>query len=100
MAATIRGTVFNDLNNNGVLDPGEPGIPNAYVVIRDPNGVCTTVQANLAGVYTFPNLTVAGNYTVYETAVDPGATCPPTTFGQPAGFTNSSTFRTQTINVT
>ncbi|MGO5108052.1 DUF6923 family protein, partial [Clostridium sporogenes] len=100
MAATIRGTVFNDLNNNGVLDPGEPGIPNAYVVIRDPNGVCTTVQANLAGLYTFPNLTIPGNYTVYETAVDPGATCPPTTFGQPAGFTNSSTFRTQTINVT
>ncbi|WP_053956606.1 DUF7507 domain-containing protein [Inediibacterium massiliense] len=100
MAATITGIVFNDLNNNGVLDPGEPGIPNVYVVIRDPNGVCTTVQADLAGVYTFSNLTVAGNYTVYETDIDPGATCPPTTFGQPAGFTNSSTFRTQTINVT
>ncbi|MGJ0909504.1 DUF6923 family protein, partial [Clostridium botulinum] len=100
MAATIRGTVFNDLNNNGVLDPGEPGIPNAYVVIRDPNGVCTTVQTDASGIYNFSNLTVPGNYTVYETAVDPGATCPPTTFGQPAGFTNSSTFRTQTINVT
>ncbi|WMJ80619.1 CARDB domain-containing protein [Clostridium sp. MB40-C1] len=100
MAATITGIVFDDLNHNGVLDPGEPGIPNAYVVIRDPNGVCTTVQTNASGIYTFSNLIVAGNYTVYETAVDPGATCPPTTFGQPAGFTNSSTFRTETINVT
>ncbi|EJO5349523.1 DUF11 domain-containing protein, partial [Clostridium botulinum] len=100
MAATITGTVFDDLNNNGVLDPGEPGIPNAYVVLRDPNGVCTTVQTDASGVYTFSNLTVPGNYTVYETAIDPGATCPPTTFGQPAGFTNSSTFRTETINVT
>ncbi|EPY2273855.1 hypothetical protein ACXAUS_002736 [Clostridium sporogenes] len=43
MAATIRGVVFDDLNNNGTLNPGEPGIPNVYVVIRDPNGVCTTV---------------------------------------------------------
>ncbi|WP_053956604.1 DUF7507 domain-containing protein [Inediibacterium massiliense] len=100
MAATITGIVFNDLNNNGVLDPGEPGIPNVYVVIRDPNGVCTTVQTDASGIYTFSNLTVAGNYTIYETAIDPGVTCPPTTFGQPAGFTNSSTFRTQTINVT
>ncbi|NFV12500.1 DUF11 domain-containing protein [Clostridium sporogenes] len=100
MAVTIRGTVFDDLNNNGVLDPGEPGIPNVYVVIRDPNGVCTTVQTDASGIYNFLNLTVAGNYTVYETAVDPGATCPPTTFAQPTGFTNSTTFRTQTISVT
>ena len=100
MAATIRGVVFDDLNNNGTLNPGEPGIPNAYVVIRDPNGVCTTVQTNASGVYIFSNLNLAGNYTVYETAINPGATCPPTNFGQPAGFTNSSTFRTQTINVT
>ncbi|MEL5900139.1 hypothetical protein AAGC94_19055, partial [Clostridium sporogenes] len=70
------------------------------MVIRDPNGVCTTVQTNASGVYIFSNLTLAGNYTVYETVVDPGATCPPTNFAQPAGFTNSSTFRTQTINVT
>ncbi|STC75013.1 Uncharacterised protein [Clostridium botulinum] len=26
MAATIRGVVFDDLNNNGTLNPGEPGI--------------------------------------------------------------------------
>ncbi|MCY6958952.1 DUF7507 domain-containing protein [Clostridium brassicae] len=100
MAATITGTVFDDLNHNGVLDPGEPGIPNAYVVLRDPNGVCTTVQTNASGVYTFTPINLAGSYTIYETAVDPGGTCPPTTFGQPAGYTNSSTFRTDTVNVT
>jgi hypothetical protein len=67
MAAIIRETVFDDLNSNGILNLGEPGIPNIYVVIRNPTGVCTTVQTNALGVYDFVNLTVAGNYTVYET---------------------------------
>ncbi|MBW6410128.1 DUF7507 domain-containing protein [Clostridium weizhouense] len=100
MAATITGRVFDDLNHNGVYDPGEPGIPSAYVVLRNPNGVCTTVQTNVSGIYTFTNINIAGTYTIYETAINPGATCPPTTFGQPAGFTNSSTFRTDTVTVT
>ena len=100
MPATITGRVFNDLNHNGILDPGEPGIPSAYVVIRNPNGVCTTVQTDVTGTYTFTPLNIAGNYTIYETAINPGATCPPTLFGQPVGFTNSTTFRTQVINVT
>ncbi|AOR23338.1 DUF7507 domain-containing protein [Clostridium taeniosporum] len=100
MAATITGRVFDDLNHNGVYDPGEPGIPSAYVVLRNPNGVCTTVQTNVSGIYTFTNINIAGDYTIYETAINPGATCPPTTFEQPAGFTNSSTFRTDTVTVT
>ncbi|MCG8399031.1 hypothetical protein LWS67_21280, partial [Bacillus atrophaeus] len=100
MPASISGTVFDDLNGNGTLDPGEPGIPNAFVVLRNPNGFCTTTQTNASGNYTFSNLTVPGSYTIYETVEDPGATCPPVTFTQPTGFNTSTTPRTLTVNIT
>ena len=45
MATTITGTVFNDLNHNGQLTPGEPGIPNVFVTLfRPANGTCDTPQ--------------------------------------------------------
>ncbi|MBW4829585.1 MAG: hypothetical protein KZY61_09375 [Clostridiaceae bacterium] len=66
MAAIIKGIIFNDLSNNGILDSGEPGIFNAYVAIYGFNGVCVTVQTDASGVYIFSNLTVAGNYTIYK----------------------------------
>jgi hypothetical protein len=31
---TIDGHVFNDLNENGKMDPGEPGIPNFFISMR------------------------------------------------------------------
>lgn len=99
MPATITGIVFDDVNHNGILDPGELGIAGAYVVRRGPGGGCATVQTNANGVYTFSGINGQGDHTIYETATNPGAPCPPTTFGQPAGFTNSTTFRTETIAV-
>lgn len=35
----IRGRVFNDLNNNGILDPGEAGIPETRVSILEPGSL-------------------------------------------------------------
>ncbi|WP_373601493.1 DUF6923 family protein, partial [Paraclostridium bifermentans] len=100
MAATITGIVFDDLNHNGIYDVGEPPIPNAYVVRQRVGGGCVTVQTDAFGVYTFSNINLAGTHIIYETAVNPGGACPPTLFGQPPGFTNSTTFRTETINLT
>ncbi|MBM7625129.1 DUF6923 family protein [Sporohalobacter salinus] len=100
MAATITGKVFDDVNHSGFFDPGEPGISNVSVVLETPGGTCITVQTDANGDYTFDNLTVAGTYTVYETVVDPGTTCPPTDFSQPAGFTNSTSIRVQDVEVT
>ncbi|WP_333490450.1 DUF6923 family protein, partial [Bacillus mobilis] len=100
MASIIQGTVFNDLNQNGTFDPGEPGIPNVFVVLQDPNGTCTSTQTDGLGNYSFPGLTVSGAYTIYETVANPGATCPPTTFTQPTGFTTSSTPRVTTLTIT
>ncbi|RFA31687.1 hypothetical protein CAI16_20240, partial [Virgibacillus dokdonensis] len=100
MPASITGIVFDDVNGNGVYDGGEPGIPNVFVVLQDPNGVCTDVQTDGSGNYTFPSLTVAGDYTVYETVADPLVSCPPTNFTQPTGFNTSTTPRTIALTIT
>ncbi|QHW31015.1 DUF11 domain-containing protein [Paenibacillus rhizovicinus] len=90
MPATITGIVFNDLNHNGLFNPGEPGIPNVFVVLFNPaGGTCTPVLTDANGNYSF-TITAAGTYTVYETVANPGATCPPTAFTQPPGFTMSN----------
>ncbi|MBM7564942.1 DUF7507 domain-containing protein [Paenibacillus sacheonensis] len=100
MPATITGIVFNDLNHNGQFDPGEPGIPNAFIVLFSAAaGTCTVIQTDANGNYSF-TITVAGTYTVYETVANPGATCPPTAFTQPAGFTMSNGPRKLTLVVT
>jgi hypothetical protein len=67
---SILGTVFNDLNNNGQLDPGEPGIPGVTVYIDTndthvyaPTDPHTTTDAN--GDYAFAGLP-AGVYVLRE----------------------------------
>ncbi|MFC5406178.1 DUF7507 domain-containing protein [Cohnella soli] len=99
MPATVSGVVFNDLNHNGTFDPGEPGIPNVVVVLfSSAGGTCTSAVTDANGNYSF-TVTVAGTYTVYEPVADPGLTCPPTTFTQPAGFTMSNGPRKLTVPV-
>jgi len=64
---TISGTVFNDLNGNGVQDPGEPGIGGVTVEILDENGgaVAAIVTAE-DGSYAVSDLS-PGSYLVRET---------------------------------
>ncbi|AZN41232.1 DUF7507 domain-containing protein [Paenibacillus albus] len=100
MPALVTGIVFNDLNHNGVFNPGEPGIPNVFVVLfSNAGGTCTSIQTDAGGNYTFQIVT-PGTYTIYETVANPGLTCPPTAFTQPAGFTMSNGPRKLTITVT
>ncbi|WP_127492267.1 DUF7507 domain-containing protein [Paenibacillus glycanilyticus] len=100
MPATITGIVFNDVNHDGVFTAGEPGIPGAFVVLFSSTGsTCTSVQTDVAGNYSF-SILAAGTYTVYETVGNPGATCPPVAFSQPAGFTMSNGPRKITLTVT
>ncbi|WP_086688089.1 collagen binding domain-containing protein [Nostoc sp. T09] len=71
---SIGDFVFSDTNGNGVAEPGEPGIANLNLVLRDANGnVITTTKTDTNGVYRFINVP-AGNYTVAVT-------------NPPAGFT-------------
>jgi uncharacterized surface anchored protein len=67
---SISGTKFNDLNGNGVRDPGDPGLAGVTVFLDtngngtlDPGERFTTTDAN--GNYTFTNLGL-GTYRVRE----------------------------------
>ncbi len=69
-SGSIGNFVWNDLNGDGIQDPGEPGIPNVVVTLfSDPDGdgnyttVVTSTTTNGSGIYVFPNLP-AGNYVV------------------------------------
>lgn len=100
--ASISGTVFDDLNSNGIFNAGEPGIPGVYVVLEGPTlGNCINVQTDSNGNYIFDNINTPGSYTIYETVSDPTLdTCPPTVFTQPSDFTSSTTTRQISVNVT
>ena len=61
---TIIGTLYNDDNNNGVLDPNEAPIPNATVIVCNSNNVeVARTTTNAEGEYTFTGLQ-AGSYIV------------------------------------
>ena len=58
----VCGMKFNDLNANGVKDPGESGLP-GWTIALTPGSLTTTTDAN--GNYCFGAL-AAGTYTVSE----------------------------------
>lgn len=82
---SLGGKVFSDINNNGVVNTGEPGIPNVVLTLSGNTSTggdiclviasCTT-QTDAAGNYVFSGLppSDAAGYTVTES--------------QPAGFTD------------
>ncbi|HEX3152702.1 MAG TPA: SdrD B-like domain-containing protein [Gemmataceae bacterium] len=63
---SIGNTLFNDANNNGILDNSETGIANVSVRLLNPsagNAVVGTATTNAQGQYLFGDL-IAGNYVV------------------------------------
>lgn len=65
LLGSIYGTVFNDLDFDGIFDAGEPGIPGVTVTLS--TGPQTQTDAN--GDYSFINLP-PGDYYVNETNLD------------------------------
>ncbi|OQX25392.1 MAG: hypothetical protein BWK80_15790, partial [Desulfobacteraceae bacterium IS3] len=65
-AGTVSGTVFNDLNGNGIQDAGEGGISGVTLELRDSRGnlVATAVTGN-DGAYLFAGI-AAGDYSVVK----------------------------------
>jgi protocatechuate 3,4-dioxygenase beta subunit len=74
--AALGDVLFNDLDADGIQDPGEPGIQGVTVILLDGNGQPTgqTDLTDASGVYGFNNLT-PGDYIV--------------DFITPSGFTGS-----------
>ena len=65
---TYSGTVYDDLNGNGSLDPGDPGLQGWTVELLDSNGnVLATTTSAADGSYSFSDLTY-GVYTIEEIA--------------------------------
>ena len=55
--------VWMDLNQNGIQDPGEPGIPGVTVTLTDSIGISVTTTTDANGLYFFRDLG-PGTYTV------------------------------------
>ncbi len=64
--STVSGTVFNDLNNNGTVDSGEPGIGGVTVTLTKPDNTTVTTTTATDGTYSFTDLP-SGSYSVTET---------------------------------
>lgn len=108
----ITGKVWEDRDNDGVVDPGEPGLPGVEMVLTgtDINGDAITpitVVTDANGEYAFTNLP-PGTYTVTESkqpaGTADGQTVPGTTggTGSTAGSatdSNPSTITTITVGV-
>ena len=71
---SIAGRVYNDANNNGVIESNEPGIANVEVVLTGTNelgeAVTVTVTTDSEGRYRFEGLR-PGTYTVTEPTQPP-----------------------------
>jgi len=67
LGGSVTGTVFSDLNKDGALEAGEPGIGAVPVELIDSHGVIVGTTTSAAdGKYAFTGL-AAGDYTVAET---------------------------------
>ena len=63
---SVGNLIFNDLNNNGTRDTGEPGLPNVQIRLLNADqsfALVGTATTNAQGQYLFTNL-LAGNYAV------------------------------------
>gem|GEM_PF-1257973 len=69
--ASLGDLVFNDLNQNGQQDTGEPGIAGVTVQLLSGNGnVLLTTTTDAGGVYSFTGLTPGVTYVVAFTQPD------------------------------
>ena len=69
----VSGHVFNDVNENGVQDPGEPDLPNIAVVVTDSLGTTHTVATDARGDYVTSVPVGTTTVKIDETTLPPGS---------------------------
>jgi hypothetical protein len=65
----ISGTIWDDYNGNGVMEPGEPGLAGVILSLLDEFGSPTAIPnatTDADGYYEFTGLTAGNYYVVYE----------------------------------
>lgn len=70
--ATIKGLKYNDLNNNGKYNKGEPVLPGWTILLNNSSGNVRTTVTDSNGKFQFTGL-VPGTYTISE-VLKPGFT--------------------------
>ena len=86
--SSLSGFVYDDVDNDGIKEPGEAGIAGVTVKLGGSATATTTTNAN--GLYTFSGL-AAGTYTITETQ-PAGYTDGKDTIGSQGGTVGSDTF--------
>ena len=61
---TLEGTVYFDVNNNGLIDAGDTTVSNVNIQLSDAGGSLGNVASNAAGSYAFANLPAPDAYTL------------------------------------
>ena len=66
MGGTVSGTVYNDVNGNGIRDAGEAGMPAVTVQLKTPAGsLVASTTSDASGNFLFSSV-AAGQYVVTE----------------------------------
>ncbi len=89
--ATISGTVYNDLNHNGIRDAGEPGLQGYTITLRPVGNVAVS---DTGGHYTLGTVTGLDTITIQQPADDIYRTAVPSSYilNVPAGATTGKDF--------
>jgi SdrD B-like domain len=63
---SVSGVVYNDLNGNGVPDPGEPGLAGSTVdLLNSANTIISSTTSDANGDYSF-SISSSGSFTLEE----------------------------------
>lgn len=96
-AGAISGFVWDDLNTNGIQEPGEPGHSDVWVFLLNPSGATLAVTlTDTSGKYAFPSIP-AGQYSLrfanpgglWQTLLDQGNDDTKDNDADPFGYTAS-----------
>jgi hypothetical protein len=96
--------VFEDVNSNGVLDPGEPGIEGIEVLITESEGNSFTLTTDEAGMFMATTLVGPTVIDINASTLPPGSVqtvgTVPTTLEVPQGGTATAFFGYKAVCVT